>query len=113
MAATDDRTDSTQEKLAELERLREEAAHQGSERAVERQRSQGKLLAGERLERAFDRIGQRQGDEQTGHGGLEKNRLSIEPLGGLAKPEGLPYLRCGQPDRGDRSQSEPGTRPPH
>src|SRR5215216_2293290 len=55
MAATDDRTDTTKEKLDELERLRDEAAHQGSERSVERQRSQGKLLARERLEALLDR----------------------------------------------------------
>ena len=54
MAATDDRTDSTQGKLDELNRLREEAAHQGSERAVEKHRSQGKLLAHERLEKLLD-----------------------------------------------------------
>src|SRR5215211_7335862 len=54
MAATDDRTDTTKEKLDELERLRDEAAHQGSERSVERQRSQGKLLARERLESLLD-----------------------------------------------------------
>jgi propionyl-CoA carboxylase beta chain len=41
-------------KLAELERLREEAAHAGSPRAVERQRERGKLLARERLEKLLD-----------------------------------------------------------
>jgi propionyl-CoA carboxylase beta chain len=54
MAATDDRTDSTQDKLDELNRLREEALHPASEQAVERQRSQGKLLAHERLEKLLD-----------------------------------------------------------
>src|SRR5918995_2072873 len=54
MAATDDRTNTTKQKLEELERLRQEAAHQGSERSVERQRSQGKLLARERLEALLD-----------------------------------------------------------
>jgi propionyl-CoA carboxylase beta chain len=54
VAATDDRTDSTSDKLEELERLREEAAHQASERSVERQRKQGKLLARERLEALLD-----------------------------------------------------------
>ena len=54
MAATDDRTDTTKEKLEELERRRDEAAHQGSERSVERQRKQGKLLARERLEVLLD-----------------------------------------------------------
>src|SRR5437588_4222426 len=51
MAATED---STQAKLERLRALREEALHEGSERAVERQRSQGKLLARERLERLLD-----------------------------------------------------------
>ncbi len=51
MATTDD---STQKKLEELNRLREEALHPASEQAVERQRSQGKLLAHERLEKLLD-----------------------------------------------------------
>jgi propionyl-CoA carboxylase beta chain len=46
--------DSTQAKLARLESLREESVHQASEKAVERQRSQGKLLARERLEKLLD-----------------------------------------------------------
>jgi propionyl-CoA carboxylase beta chain len=46
--------DSTRAKLERLETLREEAAHQASEHAVERQRSEGKLLARERLERLLD-----------------------------------------------------------
>jgi propionyl-CoA carboxylase beta chain len=54
MAATDDRTESTQDKLDELNRLREEALHPASDQAVERQRSQGKLLAHERLEKLLD-----------------------------------------------------------
>jgi propionyl-CoA carboxylase beta chain len=54
VAATDDRTDSTKDKLEELEHLRDEAAHQASERSVERQRKQGKLLARERLEALLD-----------------------------------------------------------
>ncbi|HEY7706448.1 MAG TPA: acyl-CoA carboxylase subunit beta, partial [Gaiellaceae bacterium] len=54
MAATDDRTGSTRGKLDELQRLREEAAHQASERAIEKHRSQGKLLAHERIEKLLD-----------------------------------------------------------
>jgi propionyl-CoA carboxylase beta chain len=54
MSATDDRTESTQGKLDELNRLREEALHPASEQAVERQRGQGKLLAHERLEKLLD-----------------------------------------------------------
>jgi propionyl-CoA carboxylase beta chain len=51
MAATED---STRDKLEQLAARREEAAHQASERHVERQRSQGKLLARERLEQLLD-----------------------------------------------------------
>ena len=50
VAATDDRTESTQGKLERLQQLREEALHPAGEKAVEKQRSQGKLLAHERLE---------------------------------------------------------------
>ena len=46
--------ESTEEKLAWLEQLREEARHAGSERAVARQRDEGKLLARERAERLCD-----------------------------------------------------------
>jgi acetyl-CoA carboxylase carboxyltransferase component len=46
--------DSTQAKLERLQALRDEAAHQGGAKAVERQRSQGKLLARERLEKLLD-----------------------------------------------------------
>src|SRR6187402_2617650 len=54
MATTDDRADTTEGKLGRLERLRDEARHAGSPRAVERQREQGKLLARERVERLLD-----------------------------------------------------------
>src|SRR5688572_17742631 len=52
MAATDDA--STRAKLERLEALRERARHAGSENAVEKQRSAGKLLARERAERLCD-----------------------------------------------------------
>src|SRR4051794_34492690 len=45
---------STEEKLAWLEQLREQARHAGSGRAVERHRTEGKLLARERVERLCD-----------------------------------------------------------
>src|SRR5919202_3949126 len=54
MAATDDRVESTRAKLEPLRDLRDQALHAGSERAVERQRERGKLLARERLERLLD-----------------------------------------------------------
>src|SRR5713101_3901143 len=46
--------DSTQGKLDRMLERRGEALHQGSERAVERQRAQGKLLARERVEKLLD-----------------------------------------------------------
>ena len=46
--------DSTQAKLDRMLAHREDALHQASERAVERQRSQGKLLARERIEKLLD-----------------------------------------------------------
>jgi propionyl-CoA carboxylase beta chain len=46
--------DSTRGKLDQLLSLREEALHQASEKAVERQRAAGKLLARERLEQLLD-----------------------------------------------------------
>ena len=47
-------TDSTRAKLERLRELRDEARHSGSEAAVERQHSQGKLLARERAEKLLD-----------------------------------------------------------
>src|ERR687891_311267 len=52
VAATEE--ESTQAKLDELAELREQARDQAGERAVERQRGAGKLLARERLERLCD-----------------------------------------------------------
>src|SRR5215210_5020540 len=46
---------STSGKLSRLAELREEALHAGSQKSVERQRSQGKLLARERVEKLLDR----------------------------------------------------------
>jgi propionyl-CoA carboxylase beta chain len=58
VAATDEEKraveESTQAKLERLEALRDEALHAGSDKAVERQRAQGKLLARERAERLCD-----------------------------------------------------------
>jgi propionyl-CoA carboxylase beta chain len=52
MAQTED--SSTRDKLSELERLRKEALHSGDQRAVDRQRERGKLLARERIEKLLD-----------------------------------------------------------
>ena len=54
MATTDDRADSTQSKLDQLQRVRDESEHAGADKAVERQRAQGKLLARERLTELLD-----------------------------------------------------------
>src|SRR6059036_2424038 len=54
MATTDDRADSTEGKLDRLQQLREEAEHAADDKAVERQRQQGKLLARERLVQLLD-----------------------------------------------------------
>ena len=51
MAETDE---STHGKLDQLQKLRDEALHAGTEKAVERQREQGKLLARERVEKLLD-----------------------------------------------------------
>jgi len=54
VAATDESADTTEAKLEQLRALRDEARHAGSAKAVERQRSQGKLVARERAERLCD-----------------------------------------------------------
>src|SRR5215216_1098791 len=54
MATTDDRADSTQGKLDRLQQLRDEAEHAASEKAVERHREAGKMLARERLIELLD-----------------------------------------------------------
>src|SRR5689334_25028482 len=58
VAATDESAETgaetTEAKLDQLRALRDEARHAGSAKAVERQRSQGKLLARERAERLCD-----------------------------------------------------------
>src|ERR1700760_2196707 len=46
--------ETTSDKLQWLQDLRDQARHAGSEKAVERQRAQGKLLARERAERLCD-----------------------------------------------------------
>ncbi|MCC6222675.1 MAG: acyl-CoA carboxylase subunit beta [Thermoleophilia bacterium] len=55
MAATDQGPrETTEGKLERLAALREEAAHQGDPKAIERQRGRGKLLARERIEKLLD-----------------------------------------------------------
>src|SRR5881396_4318702 len=52
MATTDDQ--STEAKLGQLEELREQALHHGSESAVAKRREEGRLLARERAEKLLD-----------------------------------------------------------
>src|SRR3989440_6799815 len=55
MATTDEpRAESTESKLERLQELRDEAEHAGTEKAIERQRQQGQLLARERLLELLD-----------------------------------------------------------
>src|SRR5260370_8851559 len=55
MARTDEpRADSTESKPDQLHQLRDEAEHAGTDKAIERQRQQGKLLARERLVELLD-----------------------------------------------------------
>ena len=42
------------DRIADLERRRDEAIHAGSERSIERQKSKGKLLARERIDYFLD-----------------------------------------------------------
>jgi len=51
MAAQDE---SSRAKLEQLQKLRDESMHAGSEKAVERQHQQGKMLARERLDKLLD-----------------------------------------------------------
>jgi propionyl-CoA carboxylase beta chain len=51
MAATDE---SSRAKLEQLQKLRDESMHAGSDKAVERQHQQGKMLARERVDKLLD-----------------------------------------------------------
>ncbi len=81
MATTDDRTESTQGKLDQLRQLREEALHAGSDRAVERQRERGKLLARERLEKLLDPGSFVELDRYVRHRTAEFGMLERRPYG--------------------------------
>jgi propionyl-CoA carboxylase beta chain len=49
-----DANETTEQKLARLQQLREQALHQANEKQVERRHTEGKLLARERLEQLLD-----------------------------------------------------------
>ncbi|HET8607644.1 MAG TPA: acyl-CoA carboxylase subunit beta [Gaiellaceae bacterium] len=82
MAETGRRThDTTEERLAWLEELRAESLHAASEQAVERQRSQGKQLARERLERLLDPGSFVELDRFVRHREVEFGMRERRPLG--------------------------------
>ncbi|MBA2358877.1 MAG: acyl-CoA carboxylase subunit beta [Actinobacteria bacterium] len=78
MAATED---STAGKLEQLRRLREQALHEGSEKAVERQRARGKLLARERLEKLLDEGSFVELDRYVRHRTADFGMLENRPYG--------------------------------
>jgi propionyl-CoA carboxylase beta chain len=73
--------DSTEAKLRQLQELRERASHEGSEKAVERQRSQGKLLARERAEKLLDPGSFVELDRYVRHRTAEFGMLERRPYG--------------------------------
>src|SRR6187455_1361597 len=83
MAKAEERAshESTEEKLAWLAELREEAIHAGSEKAVERQRTEGKLLARERAERLCDPGSFVELDRYVRHRESNFGMLERRPLG--------------------------------
>jgi propionyl-CoA carboxylase beta subunit len=73
--------DSTRAKLERLAEMRDGSLHQGSEKAVERHRSQGKLLARERLERLLDPGSFVELDRYVRHREVEFGMRERRPLG--------------------------------
>jgi propionyl-CoA carboxylase beta chain len=82
MADTERRVhETTQEKLEWLRELDEQAQHAGSERAVERQRERGKLLARERVERLLDPGSFVELDRYVRHRNPEFDSMANRPYG--------------------------------
>jgi acetyl-CoA carboxylase carboxyltransferase component len=81
VAATEDSTNSTSAKLEQLQELREEAQNAGSEQAVEKHRSAGKLLARERAERLCDPGSFVELDRYVRHRTAEFGMLERRPYG--------------------------------
>jgi propionyl-CoA carboxylase beta chain len=73
--------DTTQAKLEWLRELRDEALHAGNERAVERQRERGKLLARERIEKLLDRDSFVELDRYVRHREVEFGMRENRPYG--------------------------------
>jgi propionyl-CoA carboxylase beta chain len=78
MATTED---STAAKLAQLRQLRERALHEASEKAVERQRDRGKMLARERLEKLLDPSSFVELDRYVRHRTADFGMLENRPYG--------------------------------
>jgi propionyl-CoA carboxylase beta chain len=82
MADTERRVhETTQEKLDWLRELREESLHAGSDRAIERQRERGKLLARERAEQLLDPGSFVELDRYVRHRNPEFDSMSNRPYG--------------------------------
>jgi propionyl-CoA carboxylase beta chain len=82
MADTERRVhETTQEKLDWLRELREESLHAGSDRAIERQRERGKLLARERAERLLDPGSFVELDRYVRHRNPEFDSMANRPYG--------------------------------
>src|SRR6267378_4028954 len=82
MATTDEpRADSTESKLDRLQQLREEAEHAADDKAVERQRQQGKLLARERLIELLDPVSFVELDRYVRHREPNFGMLERRPYG--------------------------------
>ena len=79
MATTDEESSSA--KLERLAELREQALHAGAEKAVERQREAGKLLARERAERLCDPGSFVELDRYVRHRATEFGMAERRPLG--------------------------------
>jgi propionyl-CoA carboxylase beta chain len=72
---------TTRERLEQLERLREQALHSGSQHAEERQRERGKLLARERIELLLDPGSFVELDQFVQHRSPNFNMMENRPYG--------------------------------
>ena len=70
-----------EEKLAQLEELREQAIHSASEDAVEKQHAKGKLTARERIEKLLDPGSFQELDTFVRHRTYDFDMLQEPPLG--------------------------------
>ena len=80
-AAQDATPHTTADKIADLQRRRDEAVHAGSARAVERQHAKGKMTARERLERLLDPGSFTEFDELARHRATDFGVAANRPYG--------------------------------